>query len=133
MTRIDLIDPALSSVQSVCPISENLPAHPNMKLPKIDWKKNDGLVPAIVQDAATLQVLMLGYMNAEALEEDPAHQTRDVLQPHASTGSGPRARRSRNFLHLVSVEVDCDNDTLLVKANADRSDLPPRHDQLLRR
>jgi phosphoribosyl-ATP pyrophosphohydrolase/phosphoribosyl-AMP cyclohydrolase len=40
-----------------------------MKLPKIDWKKNQGLVPAIVQDAATQQVLMLGYMDAAALRQ----------------------------------------------------------------
>ena len=89
-----------------------------MKTPKIDWKKNNGLVPAIVQDAATLQVLMLGYMNAAAL--------RQTLRTKKVTFFSRRKQRlwvkgetSKNFLHLVSVAVDCDHDTLLVMARAD--------------
>ena len=88
-----------------------------MKKPKIDWKKNSGLVPAIVQDAATLQVLMLGYMNAAALQQ--------TLRTKKVTFFSRRKQRlwvkgetSGNFLHLVDVQVDCDNDTLLVTAHA---------------
>ena len=89
-----------------------------MKIPKIDWKKNAGLVPAIVQDAATLQVLMLGYMNAAALKQ--------TLRTKKVTFFSRRKQRlwvkgetSGNFLHLAGVTVDCDRDTLLVMARAD--------------
>ncbi|MDI1337112.1 MAG: bifunctional phosphoribosyl-AMP cyclohydrolase/phosphoribosyl-ATP diphosphatase HisIE [Lacunisphaera sp.] len=89
-----------------------------MKSPKINWKKNAGLVPAIVQDAATLQVLMLGYMNGAALKQ--------TLRTKKVTFFSRRRQRlwvkgetSKNFLHLVDLKVDCDNDTLLVTARAD--------------
>jgi phosphoribosyl-AMP cyclohydrolase / phosphoribosyl-ATP pyrophosphohydrolase len=89
-----------------------------MKTPKIDWKKNSGLVPAIVQDAATLQVLMLGYMDAAALKK--------TLRTKKVTFFSRRTRRlwtkgesSGNLLHLVNAEVDCDNDTLLITARPD--------------
>jgi phosphoribosyl-ATP pyrophosphohydrolase/phosphoribosyl-AMP cyclohydrolase len=89
-----------------------------MKLPKIDWKKNHGLVPAIVQDAATLQVLMLGYMNAAALKQ--TLRTKKVtFFSRSKQRLWVKGETSKNFLHLVSIEVDCDNDTLLVKARAD--------------
>lgn len=88
------------------------------KLPKIDWKKNSGLVPAIVQDAATLQVLMLGYMDAAALK-----QTRRTKKVTFFSRSKQRlwvkGESSKNFLHLVDVKVDCDNDTLLITARPD--------------
>ena len=89
-----------------------------MKILKIDWKKNSGLVPAIVQDAATLQVLMLGYMNAEALIK--------TLRTKRVTFFSRRRQRlwvkgevSKNFLHLVDISVDCDHDTLLITAQPD--------------
>ena len=89
-----------------------------MKLPKIDWKKNTGLVPAIVQDATTLQVLMLGYMDEAALKQ--TLRTRKVtFFSRSKQRLWTKGESSKNFLHLVSLEVDCDNDTLLVKANAD--------------
>ncbi|MES1168687.1 MAG: bifunctional phosphoribosyl-AMP cyclohydrolase/phosphoribosyl-ATP diphosphatase HisIE [Oleiharenicola lentus] len=88
------------------------------KLPKIDWKKNDGLVPAIVQDAATLQVLMLGYMDAAALKK--TLRTKKVtFFSRSKQRLWTKGESSKNFLHLVSVDVDCDNDTLLVKAHPD--------------
>ena len=89
-----------------------------MKTPKIDWKKNAGLVPAIVQDAATLQVLMLGYMDAAAVQ-------RTVRTKKVTFFSRSRQRlwtkgeSSGNFLRLVSLQIDCDNDTLLVTARPD--------------
>ena len=82
----------------------------------IDWKKGAGLVPAIVQDAKTEQVLMLGYMNEESLAKTNAtglvtfySRSRQELWTKGET--------SGNTLALVSITVDCDNDTLLVRAN----------------
>jgi phosphoribosyl-AMP cyclohydrolase / phosphoribosyl-ATP pyrophosphohydrolase len=89
-----------------------------MKLPKIDWKKNAGLVPAIVQDAVTLQVLMLGYMDAAALQK--TLRTKKVtFFSRSKQRLWTKGESSRNFLHLVDVKVDCDNDTLLVTARPD--------------
>lgn len=83
---------------------------------KIDFDKGNGLVPAIVQDAGTEQVLMLGYMNAEALEKTQDtglvtfySRSRETLWTKGET--------SGNTLALVSITVDCDRDTLLVRAN----------------
>ncbi|HKB56902.1 MAG TPA: bifunctional phosphoribosyl-AMP cyclohydrolase/phosphoribosyl-ATP diphosphatase HisIE [Lacunisphaera sp.] len=89
-----------------------------MKLPKIAWKKNSGLVPAIVQDAATLQVLMLGYMNAAALKKT-MRTKRVTFFSRSKQRLWTKGETSRNFLHLVSITVDCDNDTLLVTARPD--------------
>ncbi len=89
-----------------------------MKSLKIDWKKNAGLVPAIVQDAATLQVLMLGYMDAAALKK--TLRTRKVtFFSRSKQRLWTKGESSKNFLHLVDVKVDCDNDTLLVTARPD--------------
>jgi phosphoribosyl-ATP pyrophosphohydrolase/phosphoribosyl-AMP cyclohydrolase len=75
-------------------------------------------VPAIVQDAATLQVLMLGYMNAAALNK--TLRTKRVTFFSRSKGRlWTKGESSKNFLHLVSVMVDCDNDTLLLTARPD--------------
>ncbi len=85
---------------------------------KIDFEKCGGLVPAIIQDAKTKNVLMLGYMNKEAYDKTIAtgkvtfwSRSRNCLWTKGET--------SGNFLHLVDIMVDCDNDTLLVKANPD--------------
>jgi phosphoribosyl-ATP pyrophosphohydrolase/phosphoribosyl-AMP cyclohydrolase len=89
-----------------------------MKTPKIDWKKTSGLVPAIVQDAATLQVLMLGYMNAAALKQ--TLRTKKVtFFSRSKQRLWVKGETSKNFLHLVDVKVDCDHDTLLVTARPD--------------
>jgi phosphoribosyl-ATP pyrophosphohydrolase/phosphoribosyl-AMP cyclohydrolase len=89
-----------------------------MKTLKIDWKKNNGLVPAIVQDATTLQVLMLGYMNAEALKKTQRTK-RVTFFSRSKNRLWTKGETSKNFLRLVSITVDCDNDTLLVMAHAD--------------
>jgi phosphoribosyl-ATP pyrophosphohydrolase/phosphoribosyl-AMP cyclohydrolase len=89
-----------------------------MKTPKIDWKKNSGLVPAIVQDASTLQVLMLGYMDAAALKK--TLRTKKVtFFSRSKQRLWTKGESSKNFLHLVHVEADCDNDTLLIMARPD--------------
>ena len=83
---------------------------------KIDFEKMGGLVPAIIQDAKTKTVLMLGYMNQEAYEKTTKtgkvtffSRSRQCLWTKGET--------SGNFLELVDIMVDCDNDTLLVKVN----------------
>ena len=82
----------------------------------IDFEKMDGLVPAIIQDADTRQVLMLGFMNQEAYQKtlDTGHitfwsRTRNCLWTKGET--------SGHFLNLVDMKVDCDNDTLLVRVH----------------
>ena len=77
-----------------------------------------GLVPAIVQDAETKTVLMLGYMNQEAL--DKTIETKKVTFWSRSRNElWTKGETSGNFLNLVSIESDCDNDALLVKAHPD--------------
>ena len=83
---------------------------------KIDFEKMGGLVPAIIQDAKTKTVLMLGYMNQEAYEKTT--QTGKVTFFSRSRQClWTKGETSGNFLELVDIMVDCDNDTLLVKVN----------------
>ncbi len=82
---------------------------------KLDFEKMGGLIPAIVQDCHTNKVLMLGYMNAEALEE--TRKTGKVTFFSRSKGRlWTKGETSGNFLQVVQISVDCDNDTLLIKA-----------------
>jgi phosphoribosyl-AMP cyclohydrolase / phosphoribosyl-ATP pyrophosphohydrolase len=79
-------------------------------------KYKDGLVPAIVQDATTKNVLMLGFMNAEALEK--TNELKKVtFFSRTKNRLWTKGEESGNFLKVVSITVDCDNDTLLIKAN----------------
>ena len=85
---------------------------------KIDFEKCGGLVPAIIQDAQTKNVLMLGYMNEEALNK--TLETKKVTFWSRSRNClWTKGETSGNFLHLIDLKVDCDNDTLLVKAKPD--------------
>ena len=82
----------------------------------IDFEKTGGLVPAIIQDATTKTVLMLGYMNKEAL--DKTIETKKVTFFSRSRQClWTKGETSGNFLELVDIKVDCDNDTLLVKVH----------------
>ena len=84
---------------------------------KIDFNKNDdGLIPAIIQDATTQKVLMLGYMNAEALAST---QTSGKVTFFSRTKNRlwTKGEESGNFLELVSIKEDCDQDTLLIQVN----------------
>lgn len=82
----------------------------------IDFEKMGGLVPAIIQDATTKTVLMLGYMNKEAF--DKTVETKKVtFYSRSRRCLWTKGETSGNFLELVDIKVDCDNDTLLVKAN----------------
>lgn len=79
----------------------------------IDFNKGDGLVPAVVQDASTKNVLMLGYMNEEAYLK--TKETKQVtFFSRSKNRLWTKGEESGNFLNLKSVKVDCDNDTLLV-------------------
>lgn len=84
----------------------------------INWQKVSGLLPAIIQDADDSRVLMLGYMNNEALQKtlNSGHvtfysRTRQALWTKGET--------SGNYLNFVSAELDCDGDTILVKSKPD--------------
>jgi phosphoribosyl-AMP cyclohydrolase / phosphoribosyl-ATP pyrophosphohydrolase len=80
------------------------------------WDKQGGLLPAIVQDAQTLRVLMLGYMDRAALQA--TLDTRRVTFFSRSKGQlWTKGEQSGHFLQLISIEGDCDNDTLLVLAH----------------
>ena len=82
---------------------------------KIDFDKCGGLVPAIIQDAKTKNILMLGYMNREAY--DTTMRTKKITFWSRSRNClWTKGESSGNFLNLVSMKVDCDNDTLLVRA-----------------
>lgn len=84
----------------------------------LDFKKQGGLIPAIIQDADTNKVLMLGYMNEESLKKTQEigkvtfwSRSRQCLWTKGET--------SGNFLNVVSIKEDCDNDTLLIKVHPD--------------
>ncbi|WP_376692884.1 bifunctional phosphoribosyl-AMP cyclohydrolase/phosphoribosyl-ATP diphosphatase HisIE [Wenzhouxiangella sp. EGI_FJ10409] len=84
-------------------------------LENLDWNKGDGLLPAIVQDADDGRVLMLGYMNAEALEATRSSE-RVTFFSRSKQRLWTKGESSGNHLALVDVRVDCDRDTLLVLA-----------------
>jgi len=81
---------------------------------KIDWDKAGGLVPAIVQDAETQRVLMLGYMNRAALAATLASGL-VTFYSRSKKRLWQKGESSGHTLHLVSIGPDCDNDALLVR------------------
>ncbi|MCD8304676.1 MAG: bifunctional phosphoribosyl-AMP cyclohydrolase/phosphoribosyl-ATP diphosphatase HisIE [Prevotellaceae bacterium] len=81
----------------------------------IDFQKGGGLVPAIVQDANTLRVLMLGYMNEEAYQKT-LETKRVTFWSRTRKTLWTKGETSGNFLNVVDIKVDCDQDSLLVKA-----------------
>lgn len=88
----------------------------NFKSMNLDFQKSGGLIPAIIQDAETNKVLMLGYMNEDALTK--TKETGKVtFFSRTKNRLWTKGEESGNFLHLVSISADCDNDTLLVKVN----------------
>ena len=85
---------------------------------QIDFEKSGGLVPAIIQDSRTKTVLMLGYMNKEAF--DRTMETGKVtFYSRSRQCLWTKGETSGNYLNLVSIENDCDKDTLLVKVHPD--------------
>lgn len=83
----------------------------------IDFNKNnDGLVPVIIQDSETKNVLMLGYMNSEAYEKTLETQ-KVTFYSRSKQRLWTKGEESGNYLNLVSIKNDCDNDTLLIQVN----------------
>jgi len=80
-----------------------------------DFDKSSGLLPAIVQDATTGKVLMLGYMNEEAYQKTLAEKTVTFFS-RSKNRLWTKGETSGNFLHVVGIMIDCDRDTLLIKA-----------------
>lgn len=83
---------------------------------KLNFEKSQGLIPCIVQDANTRMILMLGYMNREALEKTLAEK-RLTFFSRTKQRLWTKGETSGNYLNLVEVTTDCDQDTLLFKAN----------------
>ena len=84
----------------------------------IDFNKSDGLVPVIIQDEQTLEVLMLGYMNQEAYDKT-VQENIVTFYSRSKNRLWTKGETSNNFLHVKSIDIDCDNDTLLIKVKAD--------------
>ncbi len=82
----------------------------------MDFKKLNGLIPAIIQDANTNTVLMLGFMNSEALEKT-RQEGKVTFFSRTKNRLWTKGEESGNFLHVVEILEDCDRDTLLIKAN----------------
>ncbi len=83
---------------------------------KIDFDKMGGLVPAIIQDPVTLKVLMLGFMNSEAYEKTKK-EGRVTFYSRTKNRLWTKGEESGNFLNVKEILEDCDNDTLLIKAD----------------
>jgi phosphoribosyl-AMP cyclohydrolase / phosphoribosyl-ATP pyrophosphohydrolase len=82
---------------------------------QIDFQKGDGLVPVIVQDFDTREVLMLGYMNNEALQKTTA-SNRVTFYSRSKQRLWTKGEESGNYLEVKSIELDCDQDSLLIQA-----------------
>ncbi len=83
---------------------------------QVDFEKLNGLVPAVIQDDKSMKVLMVGFMNREALEKTQ-ELGRVTFFSRTKKRLWTKGEESGNFLNVVSVSVDCDNDTLLIKAD----------------
>jgi phosphoribosyl-ATP pyrophosphohydrolase/phosphoribosyl-AMP cyclohydrolase len=82
----------------------------------VNFEKSNGLVPVIVQNDQTLEVLMLGYMNAEALEKTQ-NEGKVTFFSRSKNRLWTKGEESGNFLLVNDISIDCDQDTLLIKAN----------------
>ena len=84
-------------------------------LKNIDWKKENGLVPAVIQDAFTMRILMLGYMNKDALEK--TLKTGNIwFFSRSKKRLWMKGETSGNVLKFVDLKIDCDGDSLLISA-----------------
>jgi len=88
-----------------------------MNVMKVDFSKNtDGLVPAIIQDATTKNVLMLGYMNESALVQTQ-QSNKVTFYSRTKKRLWTKGEESGHFLNVVDIVLDCDSDTLLIQVN----------------
>ncbi|MCL3778829.1 bifunctional phosphoribosyl-AMP cyclohydrolase/phosphoribosyl-ATP diphosphatase HisIE [Prolixibacteraceae bacterium JC049] len=79
-------------------------------------KLGNGLIPAVIQDASTQKVLMVGFMNADAYNKTK-EERKVTFYSRTKNRLWTKGEESGNFLNVISILVDCDNDTLLIKAN----------------
>ena len=86
-----------------------------MKTLQIDFSKYNGLIPCVVQDVKTLRVLMVGFMNEDAYHKT-VQENRVTFFSRTKQRLWTKGETSGNFLHVSDIKVDCDNDTLLIKA-----------------
>lgn len=84
----------------------------------INFDKGNGLIPAVIQDNNTLQVLMVGYMNEEALKKTEKEKIVTFFS-RSKNRLWTKGETSGNYLHVAGISIDCDNDTLLIKVNPD--------------
>ena len=84
----------------------------------IDFNKLNGLAPVIIQDGQTLEVLMLGFMNQEAYDKT-VNEKIVTFFSRSKQRLCTKGETSGNFLHVQSIDIDCDNDTLLIKVKPD--------------
>jgi len=82
----------------------------------IDFDKTGGLVPVIIQDSQTLEVLMLGYMNREAWDKTQ-EEKKVTFFSRSKNRLWTKGEESGNFLYVKETHIDCDNDTILIKAD----------------
>lgn len=87
---------------------------------KIDFNKTSGLIPAIIQDERTLQVLMLGYMNEEAFNKTKTESIVTFFS-RSKNRLWTKGEESGNYLAVKSIDIDCDRDTILIKATPTNS------------
>jgi len=83
---------------------------------ELDFNKQGGLVPAIIQDAQTDRVLMLGFMNVEAYLKT-IESKKVTFYSRTKQRLWTKGETSGNFLHVTDILIDCDRDTLLIKVN----------------
>jgi phosphoribosyl-ATP pyrophosphohydrolase/phosphoribosyl-AMP cyclohydrolase len=86
-----------------------------MNIEDLDFEKGNGLIPAVIQDANSFQVLMLGYMNKEALQLT-LEKERVTFYSRTKERLWTKGETSGNYLDLIDIQEDCDNDTLLILA-----------------
>ena len=98
----------------------------------LDFDKMNGLVPAIIQDADTAKVLMLGFMNREAYDKT-VETGKVTFFSRTKNRLWTKGEESGNFLNVVSMKEDCDKDTFAYSGTSCRSGLPYRYGHLLGR
>ena len=82
---------------------------------QLDFSKGNGLIPAVIQDSSTLQVLMVGYMNKEAFDMT-SREKKVTFFSRSKNRLWTKGETSGNWLFVESIQVDCDNDSILIKA-----------------
>lgn len=83
---------------------------------KLDFDKSNGLIPVIIQDELTLQVLMLGYMNEEAFEKTK-REGKVTFFSRSKNRLWTKGETSHNYLWVKKIDIDCDHDTILIKVS----------------